>query len=56
MYILTTRNTGVTLLEYSLLIALIVLVSVKAISKIGTSIEKKTEQMNEDFPVSQQKK
>lgn len=53
MYILKTRKTGVTLLEYSLLIALIVLISVNAISKIGTAIEKKTEQMNKDFPVSQ---
>ena len=49
------KNAGVTLLEYSLLIALIVIVSMSAINRLGVSIEKKTQQMNEDFPIAQNK-
>ncbi len=49
------KNSGVALLEYSLLIALIVVVSMSTINKLGVSIEKKTQQMNEDFPITQNK-
>lgn len=51
----TFKNAGIALLEYSLLIALIVVASINAISKLEVSIEKKTQQMNEDFPISQNK-